>query len=166
MRDVPRCFQPLAALSLNVDITIEDISRPVYQLGFYSGTLTGQRARNHIRLLLRNHATHAVYNARFELIKTKTQRQFALQGTPGLLLKSPRPLSLENLVSPRETSRGRRSPDLETIEPRDQNCIPLRKAPTFGFLRQATPGHKEIYKADRHPTQSGVRISYHILGLE
>jgi hypothetical protein len=31
----------------------------------------------------------------------------------GVLLNSPRPLNPENLVSPRETSGGRRSPDLK-----------------------------------------------------
>ncbi len=41
------CFQ-LAALSLNVDIFIEDISRPGYMAGFYSGIPIGQKAQNQI----------------------------------------------------------------------------------------------------------------------
>ena len=68
------CFQ-LAALSLNVDTSIEDISRPGYKLGFYSVTPNGKKAQNQILLLLRNHATHAVYNARFELMKDNDSKE-------------------------------------------------------------------------------------------
>ena len=73
------CFQ-LAALSLNVDISIEDISRPDYMLAFYSGTPTGQKAQNQILLLLRNHATHAVYNDRFELMKDNDSKEIRSSG--------------------------------------------------------------------------------------
>ena len=56
----------LAALALRVDITAEDISRPGYQLGFYSGTPSGERAPEHVLLLLRNHNVHPVYGNNFE----------------------------------------------------------------------------------------------------
>jgi hypothetical protein len=87
----------LAALALKVDITVEDISRPGYQLGFYSGTPSGERAPEHVLLLLRNHGVHPVYNASFEpmtdgnnnvirssghvwLVVDRPQRQTAVQG--------------------------------------------------------------------------------------
>ena len=55
----------LAALALKIDITIEDIARPGYQLGFYSGISTGDKAPEHILLLLRNHGIHPVFDKNF-----------------------------------------------------------------------------------------------------
>ena len=55
----------LAALALKVDITIEDIARPGYQLGFYSGTENGSKAPEQILLLLRNHGLHPVFDKNF-----------------------------------------------------------------------------------------------------
>jgi hypothetical protein len=82
------CFQ-LAALSLNVDISIEDISRPGYMLGFYSGTPNQQKAQNQILLLLRNHATHAVYNSRFELMKDNYSKEVRSSGHFWLAVEQP-----------------------------------------------------------------------------
>ncbi len=85
------CIQ-LAALSLNVDISIEDISRPGYMLGFYSGTpklSKCTKAQNQILLLLRNHATHAVCNARFELMKDNDSKEVRSSGHFWLAVEQP-----------------------------------------------------------------------------
>ena len=55
----------LAVLALKVDITIEDIARPGYQLGFSSGTENGSKAPEQMLLLLRNHGLHPVFDKNF-----------------------------------------------------------------------------------------------------
>ncbi len=59
-------------------------------LGFYSGTPNGQKAQNQILLLLHNHtATHAVYNARFELMKDNDSKEVRSSGHFWLADKQP-----------------------------------------------------------------------------
>jgi hypothetical protein len=84
-----KTYFQLAALSFNVDIAIEDISRPGYMLGFYAGTPTGQKTRDQILLRIRNHATHAVYNARFELMKDNDPKMVRSSGHFWLAVEKP-----------------------------------------------------------------------------
>ena len=49
-------------------------------LAFYRGTPTVQKAENQVLLLLRNHATHAVYNDRFELMKDNDSMEIRSSG--------------------------------------------------------------------------------------
>jgi len=79
----------LKTFDVNVDISIEDISRPGYMLGFYSGTPNRQKAQNQILLLLRNHATHAVYNSRFELMKDNYSKEVRSSGHFWLAVEQP-----------------------------------------------------------------------------
>ncbi len=52
----------LAALSLKVDTTVEDIARPGYQIGFYYGTENGDKAPVQKLFLLPNHGLHPVFD--------------------------------------------------------------------------------------------------------
>ena len=79
----------LAALALNVDITVEDIASPGYQLAFLSGTISGHPARAQVLLLLRNHGELPVFNSKFKPLTNSTSKGIFSSGHFWLVLDSP-----------------------------------------------------------------------------